>query len=123
MKIFISYPRKLIEKAELLSGRLYNMRQKHFIDHEIDPGKSWDKEIKEKIQEHDIYIILFENSDLDPNGYYLKDELGAIKRELTENPFKRAIPVIFHPSLPEDMPVFYRGIQGINVEENSNYWL
>lgn len=118
MKIFISYPKKLLEKADSLSGKLYSMSYKHFVDYDSIPtGSPWPKEIREQLKKCDTYIILFESNAIDPESFFIKNELYTIKKEVGLEPEKEVFSVVFHPSEAKDLPSFYRNMQSIAVNE------
>lgn len=83
MNIFISYSRANHVMANLLGYILTNKGFNCLIDHKIEPGRSFDKEIEDMIQKSDIILILLTRSSL--SSQWVNQEIGyarALKKQI-----------------------------------------
>lgn len=120
MKIFISYPRKMLDEVETLTSKLLVKKYRPFVDIEsITPSDSWEESIKSAIKESDLYIIIFNKEHLS-NESFFNIEQRWIKNEKIEHPEKNIITVIFPPSTIKDITPLFREYQIINVENENN---
>ena len=62
IKLFISYAHEDEELCEKLKSHLTSLQREGIIDpwydRKIMPGENWDKKIKEKLEEADIFLFL-----------------------------------------------------------------
>ena len=122
MRVFISYPRELQESAKKIEAQLQHRKFDTFLDTEqINPSQAWQLVIENEIKKASVFVILYDSGAAADKTRYFSVEIdhiiGHIKEQL-EASQKQIIPVIFHPTTPEDLPHFLEDLQAIKATTN-----
>lgn len=99
-KVFVSYSHSNTPWLGRLRNHLAGLRRSNYIetwdDQEILPGDEWDKSIKTKLAEADVFILLL-SSDFIASDYIWNVELQTAIKKYREDGNKRVIPVLVEP--------------------------
>jgi internalin A len=110
-KVFLSYSHQNVFWLNRLRTHLAGLRRAKQIeswdDKEILPGQLWDYQIKKKLEEADIFILLL-SADFIASDYIWNNELSvAIQRFRDKN--ATVIPILFEPldlaGIPSIFPI------------------
>lgn len=120
MNIFISYPRELKEKAEVIHSEISSKGNTVFIDKNINNPDEWRNKINESLRNTSVFIILYnldENKADDPSRF-ITTEVKLIEKELNKHNTKKCIIILFPPATTKTLPVFFRKFNCINYRDN-----
>lgn len=129
MLVFISYPREFERVAATLDAELRSRNVVTFLDKEsINLTDVWKLTIESNIARADIFVILYLPQAAIP-GRFFRTEIERIRKEC-EKSSKKIITVIFPPTIPRDLPPFFRNHQnlladaiGLDEDEKDDYWI
>ena len=100
--IFLSYDRKDRVKAQMIAQALEKQGWKVFWDHEILPGKSWDKVIEEKLGVSKCVVVLWSKESIESD--WVKEEAEEGRSVL--------VPALIDNVKP---PLGFRRVQAANL--------
>lgn len=99
-RVFVSYSHSNTPWLGRLRNHLAGLRRSNDIetwdDQEILPGEQWDKSIKTKLAEADVFILLL-SADFIASDYIWDVELKTAIEKYKEDGDKQVIPVLIEP--------------------------
>lgn len=109
MKIFISYSSKYRELVERLRLALVAEGHEPFVDRtELEPGQPFDAELREAIDDCDLFIYLVSPESVAPGSYALA-ELGLAQTRWP-HPRGRVLPVKLAPTPLASVPPYLKAV-------------
>lgn len=109
MKIFISYSSKYRELVERLRLALVAEGHEPFVDRvELEPGQPFDKELREAIDECDLFIYMVSPESVAAGSYALA-ELGLAQARWP-HPRGRVLPVKLAPTPLPSVPPYLKAV-------------
>ena len=109
MKIFISYSSRYRELVERLRLALLAEGHEPFVDRaELEPGETFDAELREAIEGCDLFIFLLSPESVSPGGYALAEL--ALAQSRWRHPRGRVLPVKLAPTPIESVPPYLRAV-------------
>ena len=109
MKIFISYSSKYRDLVERLRLALVAEGHDPFVDRaELEPGQPFDAELREAIEECDLFVYLLSPETVAAGSYALA-ELGLIQARWP-HPRGRVLPVKLAPTPLEAVPPYLKAV-------------
>jgi tetratricopeptide (TPR) repeat protein len=109
MKIFISYSSKYRELVERLRLALVAEGHEPFVDRvELEPGQPFDAELREAIDDCDLFVYLVSPESVAPGSYALAELQLAQAR--WPHPRGRVLPVRLAPTPLADVPPYLKAV-------------
>jgi hypothetical protein len=109
MKIFISYSSKYRELVERLRLALVAEGHAPFVDRtELEPGQPFDAELREAIDDCDLFVYLVSPESVAPGSYALAELQLAQAR--WPHPRGRVLPVRLAPTPLADVPPYLKAV-------------
>lgn len=115
MKIFVSYPRSHSEIASDLVARLRAEDHEVFIDaSSLPPGESYDTQIRDSIQNCELFVSLFAGDSL-RTGTYSRTEM-KFAAEKWPNPSGNVLPVALDEEAMNNIPSYLKSVTVMRPE-------
>lgn len=115
MKIFVSYPRSHSEIASDLVARLRAENHEVFIDaSSLPPGESYDTQIRDSIQDCELFVSLFAGDSL-RTGTYSRTEM-KFAAEKWPNPSGNVLPVALDEEAMNNIPSYLKSVTVMRPE-------
>ncbi|HTN48837.1 MAG TPA: toll/interleukin-1 receptor domain-containing protein [Burkholderiaceae bacterium] len=109
MKIFISYSSRYRDLVERLRLALLAEGHEAFVDRaELEPGETFDAELREAIENCDLFIFLLSPESVAPASYALAEL--ALAQSRWRHPRGHVLPVKLAPTPIETVPPYVRAV-------------
>ena len=109
MKIFISYSSKYRDLVERLRLALVAEGHEPFVDRaELEPGQPFDEELREAIDDCDLFVYLVSPESVAAGSYALA-ELGLVQTRW-QHPRGRVLPVKLAPTPLASVPPYLKAV-------------
>jgi hypothetical protein len=109
MKIFITHASEDKKVAESITFSLRSRGYTVFLDRDdLPPGESFDQQIRNAVQDSDIFVFLI-SPDSVADGRYTLTELTFARRKWP-NPSNHVLPVMVRKTLPDQIPPYLKAV-------------
>jgi len=109
MKIFISYSSRYRDLVERLRLALVGEGHEPFVDRaELEPGETFDAELREAIENCDVFIFVLSPESVAPGSYALAEL--ALAQSRWRHPRGRVLPVELAPTPIDTVPPYLRAV-------------
>jgi hypothetical protein len=109
MKIFISYSSRYRDLVERLRLALVGEGHEPFVDRaELEPGETFDAELREAIENCDVFVFVLSPESVAPDSYALAEL--ALAQSRWRHPRGRVLPVKLAPTPIDTVPPYLRAV-------------